>query len=183
MTEEPKVLHEASLLAEWCKAKAVETRRSETARLSEASMWGATTDAEWKAGRELAERMTGRPALSLSRTERREAERAALAIAGRYANDAERFDACARLAAELAEARAATELDRERLHGAGFEHGALLFRHERLVEAARALLTKLAVCEAALAGIYSFAHVHGMQYDGPDYVAEREALRDALEGE
>lgn len=47
--------------------------------------------------------------------------------------------------------------------------------------AARALVAKLDEVGAATLGVYVLAKVHGMEYDGPNYGVELEALRAALD--
>lgn len=57
-------------------------------------------------------------------------------------------------------------------------------REKRLREASAKFLAKLKECDKATTGIFTVAAIHGCNYDGPNYVVEREALEAALvEGE
>lgn len=51
-----------------------------------------------------------------------------------------------------------------------------------VVEAAQALVAKLDEVNAATLGVFVLAKVHGMEYNGPNYGAELESLRNALAG-
>src|SRR5438034_11264424 len=53
-------------------------------------------------------------------------------------------------------------------------------RSDALARAAEALLRRLEVIEQALRTVYSSAYAHGVEYTGPTYGTEREALSQAL---